>query len=44
VASVWGWTPAVASRMTIAPSTTRMERSTSIEKSTWPGVSTRLIR
>ena len=42
--SVWGSTPDTASRMAIAPSRTRRERSTSIVKSTWPGVSMMLIR
>ena len=42
--SVWGSTPDTASRMAMAPSSTRRERSTSIVKSTWPGVSMMLIR
>ncbi len=42
--SVCGSTPETASRMAMAPSRTRSERSTSIVKSTWPGVSMMLIR
>ncbi len=42
--SVWGSTPATASRIATAPSRTRSERSTSIVKSTWPGVSMMLTR
>ena len=42
--SDWGWTPATASNTATAPSRTRSERSTSIVKSTWPGVSIILIR
>ena len=42
--SVWGSTPDTASRIAMAPSSTRSERSTSIVKSTWPGVSMMLIR
>jgi hypothetical protein len=36
-------TPATASITSTAPSSTRSERSTSMVKSTWPGVSIRLI-
>ena len=39
-----GSTPATASNTATAPSSTRMERSTSIVKSTWPGVSMMLMR
>ena len=42
--SVWGMIPSTASTTTIAPSTARMARVTSPPKSTWPGVSIRLIR
>ena len=42
--SVWGSTPATASRIATAPSSTRSDRSTSTVKSTWPGVSMMLIR
>ena len=42
--SVWGSTPATASRMATAPSRTRSDRSTSTVKSTWPGVSMMLMR
>ena len=42
--SVWGSTPATASKTATAPSRTRSERSTSTVKSTWPGVSMMLIR
>ena len=42
--SVCGSTPDTASRIATAPSSTRSERSTSIVKSTWPGVSMMLIR
>ena len=42
--SVWGSTPATASSSAMAPSRTRSDRSTSIVKSTWPGVSMMLIR
>ena len=42
--SVCGWTPDDAQRTTTAPSGTRNERSTSIVKSTCPGVSIILIR
>ena len=42
--SVCGSTPALASRSAIAPSSTRSERSTSMVKSTWPGVSMMLKR
>ena len=37
--SVWGSTPWLPSSTHTAPSSTRSERSTSIVKSTWPGVS-----
>ena len=37
--SVCGSTPWLESRTTTAPSSTRSERSTSMVKSTWPGVS-----
>lgn len=40
--SVWPSTPSTPSMTTTAPSTTRAARSTSIVKSTWPGVSTTL--
>jgi hypothetical protein len=39
-----GSTPATASNTATAPSSTRSERSTSMVKSTWPGVSMMLIR
>jgi hypothetical protein len=39
-----GSTPATAQNTPIAPSSTRSERSTSIVKSTWPGVSMMLTR
>ena len=42
--SVWGSTPATASKTATAPSSTRSERSTSTVKSTWPGVSMMLMR
>ena len=42
--SVCGSTPATASNTPIAPSSTRSDRSTSTVKSTWPGVSMRLIQ
>ena len=42
--SVWGSTPATASKTATAPSRTRSERSTSTVKSTWPGVSMMLIQ
>ena len=42
--SVCGWTPEEPHRTTTAPSSTRRERSTSIVKSTCPGVSIILIR
>ena len=42
--SVWGSTPATASKTATAPSRTRRERSTSTVKSTWPGVSMMLIQ
>jgi hypothetical protein len=38
-----GWTPATPQNTTTAPSSTRSERSTSIVKSTCPGVSIRWI-
>ena len=38
-----GCTPATPQNTTTAPSSTRSERSTSIVKSTWPGVSIRWI-
>ena len=41
--SVWGSTPATASKTATAPSRTRSDRSTSTVKSTWPGVSMMLI-
>ena len=41
--SVWGSTPATASKTATAPSSTRSERSTSTVKSTWPGVSMMLM-
>ena len=41
--SVCGSTPATPSKTTIAPSSTRRLRLTSMVKSTWPGVSIRLI-
>jgi hypothetical protein len=41
--SVWGSTPATASKTATAPSRTRSERSTSTVKSTWPGVSMMLM-
>jgi hypothetical protein len=41
--SVWGSTPATESKTATAPSSTRSERSTSMVKSTWPGVSMMLI-
>ena len=37
------WTPATPFTTSTAPSSTRMQRSTSTVKSTWPGVSIRLI-
>ena len=37
--SVWGSTPWLPSSTQTAPSSTRSERSTSMVKSTWPGVS-----
>ena len=37
--SDWGSTPPTAQNTTTAPSRTRRQRSTSIVKSTWPGVS-----
>ncbi len=43
-ASLCGSTPATASNTATAPSRTRSERVTSSAKSTWPGVSMRLIR
>ena len=42
--SVWGSTPATASKTAMAPSRTRSDRSTSTVKSTWPGVSMMLMR
>ena len=39
-----GSTPATPSKQATAPSSTRSERSTSMVKSTWPGVSMMLIR
>jgi len=39
-----GSTPATLSKTATAPSSTRSERSTSMVKSTWPGVSMMLIR
>ena len=42
--SVCGSTPATESKTATAPSSTRSDRSTSIVKSTWPGVSMMLIR
>ncbi len=39
-----GSTPATPSNTATAPSSTRKERSTSIVKSTWPGVSMMLMR
>ncbi len=41
--SVWGSTPATASKTATAPSSTRRDRSTSTVKSTCPGVSMMLI-
>jgi len=34
-----GWTPATPQKITTAPPSTRRDRSTSMVKSTWPGVS-----
>ena len=42
--SDWGSTPATPSNTATAPSSTRSERSTSMVKSTWPGVSMMLMR
>ncbi len=42
--SVWGWTPEEPHSTTTAPSSTRSERSTSMVKSTCPGVSMMLMR
>ena len=42
--SVWGSTPATQSNTATAPSSTRSDRSTSMVKSTWPGVSMMLMR
>ena len=42
--SDWGSTPATPSKQATAPSSTRSERSTSMVKSTWPGVSMMLMR
>ena len=39
-----GSTPATLSNTVTAPSSTRSERSTSMVKSTWPGVSMMLMR
>ena len=39
-----GSTPATESNTQTAPSSTRSERSTSMVKSTWPGVSMMLMR
>ena len=41
--SLWGSTPPTAQNTATMPSITRSERSTSMVKSTWPGVSIRLI-
>ena len=41
--SLCGWTPPTAQNTHTAPSRTRSDRSTSIVKSTWPGVSIMLI-
>src|SRR5665213_3933320 len=41
--SDWASTPSLPSKTATAPSSTRMERSTSAVKSTWPGVSIRLM-
>jgi len=38
---VWLWTPPTPQQIMIAPSSTRSALSTSIVKSTWPGVSIR---
>jgi len=42
--SDWGSTPLPPSNTATAPSRTRSERSTSIVKSTWPGVSMMFTR
>jgi hypothetical protein len=42
--SVWGSTPLPPSNTATAPSSTRRLRSTSMVKSTWPGVSMMLMR
>jgi hypothetical protein len=42
--SLWGSTPLPPSKTATAPSRTRSERSTSMVKSTWPGVSMMLMR
>ena len=42
--SVWGSTPWFELSTQTAPSSTRSERSTSMVKSTWPGVSMMFIR
>ena len=42
--SVWGMVPSTASTTTTAPSTARIALVTSPPKSTWPGVSIRLMR
>ncbi len=39
----WLWTPATAQRTSTAPSSTRSDRSTSMVKSTCPGVSMMLM-
>ncbi len=42
--SVWGIMPSTAHTTITAPSRARMARVTSPPKSTWPGVSMRLMR
>ena len=42
--SDWGSTPATESKRHTAPSSTLSDRSTSMVKSTWPGVSMMLTR
>ncbi len=42
--SDWGSTPPTAQNTAHAPSSTRRDRSTSMVKSTWPGVSMMLMR
>ena len=42
--SVWGSTPPTEQNTATAPSRTRSDRSTSMVKSTWPGVSIILMR